>query len=229
MVSLGIGRQTNITIMQPEQYDDWYRMPRGRWIGETEYRLLRNILRPQVGESLLDVGCGTGYFARRFAEDGKLAVTGIDPNSEWLAYAAAHACMQENFVEANALALPFPDHVFDVSISITALCFVSEQRKALAEILRVTRRRFAIGLLNRHSLLYWQKGRHGGSGAYSGAHWHSAAEIRQLFSGFPVRDLIIHSAVFMPQGGKLSQLIEGFLPSTLLCGSFILVAGEVMC
>jgi hypothetical protein len=29
-------------------------------------------------------------------------------------------------------------------------------------MVRVTRRRIALGLLNRHSLLYWQKGRQGG-------------------------------------------------------------------
>ena len=215
--------------MKPEQYDNWYRTPRGRWIGHTEYRLLRSMLAPRSGESLLDVGCGTGYFTRRFAENGELTVTGVDPDSEWLAYASSRAIKGESYAEANALTLPFPDQVFDLSISVTALCFIAEQRAALAEILRVTRRRFAIGLLNRHSMLYWQKGRHGGSGAYHGAHWHSADEIHQLFSGFPVSNLNIRTAVFLPEGGGMSRAVEACLPSCLPWGAFIVVAGEVVC
>ena len=186
------------------------------------------MLAPQAGERLLDVGCGTGYFTRGFAADQSLAVTGVDPNSEWLAYALSRASWGERFVEASALALPFPDRTFDVSISVAALCFISDQRTALAEILRVTRRRFAIGLLNRHSLLYWQKGRHGGSGAYRGAHWHSAAEIHQLFAGLPVSDLSIRTAVFMPQGGYVSRAVENFLSSSLPWGAFIVVTGNIM-
>ena len=41
--------------MRPEDYDAWYRTPRGAWIGETEYRLLWNLLAPRPGERLLDV------------------------------------------------------------------------------------------------------------------------------------------------------------------------------
>jgi len=32
--------------MTPERYDAWYETPRGRWIGEIEYRLLVELLRP---------------------------------------------------------------------------------------------------------------------------------------------------------------------------------------
>ena len=135
--------------MGPAEYDAWYETPRGRWIGETEYRLIRRHLSPRPGDSLLDVGCGTGYFTRRFARDAGVAATGLDPNGEWLAYAREHAAAGETYVHGFAEALPFADRSFDCTLSVTALCFVAEQRKALAEILRVTRRRFAIGLLNR--------------------------------------------------------------------------------
>ncbi len=38
-------------------------------------------------------------------------------------------------------------------MSIAALCFIADERKAVAEAVRVTRRNFAIGWLNRRSLV----------------------------------------------------------------------------
>lgn len=34
-------------MMDAETYDAWYRTPRGRWIGETEFRLLARLLQRQ--------------------------------------------------------------------------------------------------------------------------------------------------------------------------------------
>lgn len=66
----------------PEKYDRWYRTPRGAWIGRLEYGLLRRLLKPQPHESVLDVGCGTGYFTRCFARDQAAGVVGVDPDAE---------------------------------------------------------------------------------------------------------------------------------------------------
>lgn len=214
--------------MRPADYDAWYQTPRGKWIGEAEYSLLRRMLGPREGERLLDIGCGTGYFTRRFAAGGELAVTGLDANESWLEYAKAHAAGTENYVTGSATALPFPAKSFDLSISVTALCFVREQQQALREMLRVTGRRFAIGLLNRTSLLYWRKGRHGGSGGYHGAHWHTIAEIRGMFEQLPVKDLDIRTAVFLPGGGRFARYVESVISERWPVGSFIAVAGEVV-
>jgi len=212
--------------MDAAAYDAWYDTPRGRWIGETEYRLLCRVLAPARGDSLLDVGCGSAYFTRRFARDD-LRVTGLDPDPAMLRFAAEHAAAGEPYLFGDARALPFPARSFDLCVSITALCFIREQSRALAEIMRVTRRRFAIGLLNRQSLLYLQKGRGGGVGAYRGAHWHTEAEVRRLFVGLPVTRLTLRTAIFLPGGNRFAQLCEQVLPGQLPWGSFLVVSADV--
>ncbi len=207
-------------------YEAWYHTPRGRWIGDVEFRLIRRMLLPSPGESLLDVGCGTGYFTRRFALEEGVRTVGLDPNPLWTQFAKAHAVADEFYQVGRAETLPFADHSFDRTVSVTALCFVEDQRRAVREILRVTRKRFAIGLLNRHSILYRQKGIGGGAGAYRGAHWHTGGEIRALFAGLAVTDLSIRSVVFMPGGGPIGRAIEFVAPNRLPFGAFIVVAGD---
>lgn len=215
--------------MRPEQYEAWYATRRGAWIGEEEYRLIASLLAPRPGETLLDVGCGTGYFTRRFAAgaaDGN--VVGIDIDLNMLRFAAGHS-RGTNFVAADARRLPFRDDSFDLVISVTALCFIREEKQALREMLRVARRRVVLGLLNRHSLLYLAKGGRGGHGAYRGARWHTPAEALRLFDGLPVRHAGIGTAIAMP-GGKcwsrrLELLLRRWLPG---CGAFIAVAADVL-
>jgi SAM-dependent methyltransferase len=210
--------------MNPADYDAWYDTPRGRWIGDTEYALAARQLAARPGDSLLDVGCGTGWFTRRAAADD-LRVTGLDPNPDWLDYARTRS-PSSNWVEGDARALPFADASFDHVLSIAALCFVDDERQAVAESVRVAHRRFAIGWLNRSSLLYWQKGRGGGSGAYRGARWHTASEVRALFSGLPVRKLELRSAIFLPSATPWARRLEQGVPSVLPWGGLLLATGE---
>lgn len=211
--------------MNPADYDAWYHTPRGRWVGETEYALAARLLAPQPGDSLLDVGCGAGWFTRRAAADD-LVATGLDPNAAWLDYARAHSSPALNWVEGDARDLPFADASFDHVLSIAALCFVEDARQAVAESVRATRRRFAIGWLNRRSLLYRKKGRGGGSGAYRGARWHSAGEVRALFCGLPVRNLKLRSAIFLPSATRAARGLEPAIPAGLPWGGLLLATGE---
>jgi SAM-dependent methyltransferase len=211
--------------MDAAEYEAWYGSPRGCWIGESEFNLASRQLSARPRETLLDVGCGTGWFTRRAAADA-LVATGLDPNSVWLDFARAHSSLALNWVEGDARDLPFADASFDHVLSIAALCFVDDERQAVAEAVRVARRRFAIGWLNRSSLLYRQKGRHGGSGAYRGARWHTARDVRALFAGLPVQNLKLRSAVFLPSGTGGATWLERGIPKLLPWGGLLLVAGE---
>ena len=207
------------------RYDAWYHTPRGAWIGAREFELLRGALAPRPGETLLDVGCGTGYFSRLFAQRAGMHVVGLDPNLDWLGFArraGTTAC-----VAGRAERLPFQDASFDLAIAVTSLCFIRAHEEALREIVRVTRRRIALGLLNRRSLLYLQKGRHGGAGAYRGAQWHTPEEARALFHGLTVHGVSVHTGVFLPDAGLVARALERALSRRLLLGAFLLVVADV--
>ncbi|MHB8249648.1 MAG: class I SAM-dependent methyltransferase, partial [Acidithiobacillus sp.] len=142
------------------------------------------------------------------------------------AFARAKGPPAIRWIAGDARSLPFPDRSFDRVVSVAALCFVDDERQAVAEIVRVARRRFAIGWLNRTSLLYGQKGRDGGSGAYRGARWHHPGDLPDFFSGLPVRRLAVHSAIFLPSGNIWARTMERLLPSTLPWGGLVVVSGE---
>ena len=216
--------------MQPQQYDAWYKTQRGAWIGEQEYRLIASLLAPRPNETLLDVGCGTGYFTRRFAATAAEGnVVGADIDANTLRFAAGHSERGISFVAADARRLPFRDGSFDVVVGITSLCFIREEKQALREMLRVSRRRVVLGLLNRHSLLYLAKGRRGGRGAYQGARWHTPSEALRLFDAMPARNAKLASAIMLPGGKYWSRRLEPLLRRGLPgCGAFIAVGADVV-
>lgn len=211
--------------MEPAAYDAWYHSPRGRWIGDTEYRLLYALLRPRLGAAVLDVGCGSGYFTRRLSEQG-LLVTGIDPDRDMVRYAASHEAAGERYLVGDAHALPFRNRQFEYTVAMTSLCFVADQAQALREMIRVSRERVALGLLNRRSILFLQKGTRGGSGAYRGAHWHTADEVRPLFETCKLRLIALRSAIHLPGAGPWARWVERHARWRSLTGAFLLAVGE---
>jgi SAM-dependent methyltransferase len=212
----------------PEDYDAWYHGSRGTWISETEFRLLANALEPRAGERLLDVGCGTGHFTRLFAARTGASLIGVDPDLAWLRFALERASPNEGYIAGRAERLPFGDRSFDRTIAVTSLCFIRPEREALREIVRVTRKRVALGLLNRHSFLHLQKGRHGGSGGYRGAHWHTPGEAHALFDGMPVRNIAVRSGVLVPSAGWLARRVEAIVQGRCLpLGAFLLAVADI--
>ena len=100
-------------------------------------------LRP--GESILDVGCGSGVYDRWLARrtGGANRIVGVDINRYLLREATALAKKEGlegaiEFQEGDAEALPFPDSSFDVTMSVTVMEEVDADRM-LPEMVRVTK------------------------------------------------------------------------------------------
>ncbi|WFB10711.1 bifunctional 2-polyprenyl-6-hydroxyphenol methylase/3-demethylubiquinol 3-O-methyltransferase UbiG [Streptomyces sp. LX-29] len=93
------------------------------------------------GLRVLDVGCGGGLLAERFAAAG-CRVTGLDPSKESLAAATAHAAesgLEIEYRHGVAERLPFPDGSFDLVYCCDTLEHVTDPDQAVGEAVRVLR------------------------------------------------------------------------------------------
>ena len=110
-------------------------------------RLRRSIvldaLAPAPGETILDVGCGPGFYVadirERVGEDG--AVAGVDQSASMLARSSRRVDGARNvtFHEADAIALPFDSGTFDAVVCVQVLEYVDDVSAALSELRRVLR------------------------------------------------------------------------------------------
>jgi len=93
-----------------------------------------------LGDSVLDVACGTGVLAcaalDRVGPRG--TVVGLDPNADMLSVARRNS-MRVEWREGRAESLPFPDGSFDAVVSQFGLMFFDDRPAALREMMRVLR------------------------------------------------------------------------------------------
>ena len=136
---------------QASRYEAWYAGSRGRRVDQAERELLEWLLGcfPDA-RSALEVGCGTGHFARWLAGRSMLVV-GLDRAPAMLGE------MQKNFPRISAVLgdahhLPFLNGAVDLAVFVTTLEFLDDHAKALAEAVRVARQGLVLVVLNRWSV-----------------------------------------------------------------------------
>jgi SAM-dependent methyltransferase len=93
------------------------------------------------GESVLDVGSGTGALAAAVAAAAPSSrITGIDPAAPYVAFAQSrHGRERVTFEVGDAQHLRFADRSFDRALSLLVVNFIPDRGKALKEMIRVTR------------------------------------------------------------------------------------------
>lgn len=119
---------------------DGYELQMGRW----SRRLCEPFLDfagTAPGDSVLDVGCGTGCLAQALVRRSRFArLRGVDFSPVYVEHAARH--MRDprvSFEVADACALNLPDASFDRVLALLVLHFVPQAERTIAEMRRVAR------------------------------------------------------------------------------------------
>jgi len=168
-----------------EFYDRWYETPLGSFVDRAERQAVFGLLGARPGELVLDVGSGTGRYARELVSQGVRCV-GLEPCRPMLAITRRGTRPGgPSYIRGVAERLPLAPHVFDAVICVATLEFVAEIDTALAEAARVAkpRGRLVIGVLNRRGP--WAAGRRRSADAvWRAAHFFARAETAQRLRAF---------------------------------------------
>ena len=120
---------------------DAYERFMGRWSAQLAPLLVR-FAEVRDGDSILDIGSGTGALAAAAAAAApSSSILGIDPSAAYVAFATRrHGNERVRFEVGDAQQLRLPDAAVDRTLSLLVLNFVPDPGKALREMTRVTRR-----------------------------------------------------------------------------------------
>jgi len=106
-------------------------------------RLVRATMAAAMGERILDVGCGPGFYCAELREEvgAEGSIVGLDSSPTMLAL-AARRCEGRGGVEfhqADATSLPVPDASFDAALCVQVLEYVPDVAAGLSELYRALR------------------------------------------------------------------------------------------
>lgn len=99
--------------------------------------LLADMLEGREISSILDAGCGTGWYSRAWREKG-CHVTALDLSAAMLNHAEQLGCA-DRYLEGDIEAINLPDRHVDLAWSNLAVQWCNDLRSGLSELYRVTR------------------------------------------------------------------------------------------
>jgi ubiquinone/menaquinone biosynthesis C-methylase UbiE len=106
---------------------------------DREYKILRRMLELRPTDTLLDFGCGDGFWTARFAKHCGLVI-GVDADEKMVEYAKTNHCHPRvRFVLGDGESLPFKNGCFDKVVSVSSLEHFRDAKLGLEEAFRVLR------------------------------------------------------------------------------------------
>lgn len=123
----------------------WQRLERGNVGSQTT---IIDLVEPQPGETVLDIGTGSGGLALLAARTGA-NVTGVDIAEDGIERARVRAeeeGLDIRFEVGDTQSLPYADGTFDVVVSTFGIIFAADHRRAARELVRVCRPGGRLGL-----------------------------------------------------------------------------------
>ena len=191
-----------------------------------EWAIIIDLLDPQPGERLLEVYCGRGERLARLGKRGLDAV-GLE-EADFLEAARKRVGQADLIREGRAEDLPFEENAFDLALMRLTLNLTPDPLTALAEAVRVTRRRVVVEVVNPWSWmglrLRWR------SPAQQPRQWVSPLALRSLlgrvFGPSPVKTVGL--AAF-PQSWlpRLKGLEDSALVPNRLLGGLLFAAVDI--
>jgi len=212
-----------------EKYDKWFETGLGKYVLACEKELVLKLAEPKNGDRVLDIGIGTGIFATELLKYG-VDITGIDVSEKMLEIARAKGL--NNVLAGNAESLDFPDESFDLVISITALEFIKDPEKAIAEMVRVCKKggRVVVGTLGSGSCWASKRtkaARRDPESVFRDARFYSFSELKRMAEKFG-DNVVVKGAVFAPPhnnalcvfiGRTIEKICQVIVPSM---GAFLI-------
>ena len=133
--------------MNPAEFENIARCERDFWwfrgMREIQFRLLDPVVaegREPKGASVLEAGCGTGYFSRVLEQRYGWRMTPLDLDQQGLEYARGYGL--DRLVRGDITALPFAAARFDGLVSMDVLVHLprGEEGQAFGEFARVLKK-----------------------------------------------------------------------------------------
>jgi len=118
-----------------EDYDQWKEF---KIVTQAEEKVLLSLMGDAGAQQILDVGCGTGRYAKRF-EDLGAHIVGIDVSIKMIRIAKTKTKMT-SYIVADASHLPFKDNIFHIVLSALVLNHIKNLSLFLTEMLRTCRK-----------------------------------------------------------------------------------------
>jgi ubiquinone/menaquinone biosynthesis C-methylase UbiE len=132
-------------FISDEEYSEYYRKYAETQIvtkRETDLnqKSVKKIISSIVGDSIVDIGCGKGYLARRIVKELNKKIVAVDLHISDSNKSSSNPIFIESVIEK----LPFESNSFDTVICTHTLEHIKEIKIAIAELRRITKKRLII-------------------------------------------------------------------------------------